>query len=274
MPDVTSHTVTGGGGISLRVDETGNRTGRPIVFIHGYSQSRLAWDKQMDSALADAYRLVAVDNRGHGASDKPREAYDDPRLWADDVQGVIDALGLDEPVLVGWSYGGVVISDYLQVHGERDIAAANFVGAVSSVGPAARSVTGEEFLALYPGFASTDAEESVHALETLVDLCVAGDLRPQDRYYMLGFNVIVPPYVRAGLQFREIEHDEVLRDLDIPVLLTHGEEDRIVLPAAADDHLDLIPNAEVSWYPGVGHSPFWEAPDRFNTELRDFIEGL
>src|SRR5687768_14489125 len=97
--------VTGGGGVQLHVVEAGNPRGRPIVFIHGFSQCSLAWSRQMSSDLADDYRLVAMDMRGHGRSEKPREAYDDSRLWAEDVGAVIRALRLDHPVLCGWSYG-------------------------------------------------------------------------------------------------------------------------------------------------------------------------
>src|SRR5713226_7977069 len=104
-----AHTVTGGGGIQLHVEETGNPDGRPILFIHGFSQCRLAWGKQLNSDLANDFRLVAMDIRGHGLSAKPRDAYGDAKLWADDVHAVIGVLGLDRPILSGWSYGGVII---------------------------------------------------------------------------------------------------------------------------------------------------------------------
>jgi non-heme chloroperoxidase len=74
------HMVSGGGGIQLHLVETGNASGRPIVFIHGFSQGWLAWTRQMHSALADSYRLAVIDMRGHGLSDKPREGYADSQL--------------------------------------------------------------------------------------------------------------------------------------------------------------------------------------------------
>jgi non-heme chloroperoxidase len=69
-----NHKITGGGGIQLHLVETGEPSGRPIMFIHGVSQCWLTWSRQMSSDLADGYRLVAIDLRGHGLSDKPREA--------------------------------------------------------------------------------------------------------------------------------------------------------------------------------------------------------
>ena len=73
------------------------------------------WEAQTASTLRDEFRLVAVDLRGHGMSDAPPEAeqYTNSELWADDLAAVIEQLGLERPVLVGWSYGAFVICDYL-----------------------------------------------------------------------------------------------------------------------------------------------------------------
>ncbi len=265
-----THTVTGGGGIRLHVEEAGNPDGQPVLFLHGLSQCRLAWGKQFASDLADDLRLVAPDLRGHGLSDKPRDAYGDPQLWANDVRAVIEALGLERPILVGWSYG-LVIGDYLRAYGEERLGGINLVAAATKLGSeAALAVIGPEFLALVPSFFSTDAEESVRGLEAFVRLCVYGDPEPRDLYFMLGYNAVVPPHVRQGLLSRPLDNDDVLARLSIPVLITHGEEDRVVLRAAADHHAGTIPHARTSYYPVVGHAPFWEDAERFNRELRDF----
>jgi non-heme chloroperoxidase len=100
-----THNVAGGGGVQLHVVETGNPRGRPIVFIHGVSQCSLQWSRQMNSSLAENHRLVALDMRGHGLSDKPRDAYEDSKLWADDINAIIEALQLESPILSGWSDG-------------------------------------------------------------------------------------------------------------------------------------------------------------------------
>jgi len=79
FPGIEHHMVTGGGGARLHVVETGNSGGRPLVFLHGFSQSWLAWQRQMRSTLADDYRLVALDLRGHDRSDEPAAATPTPR---------------------------------------------------------------------------------------------------------------------------------------------------------------------------------------------------
>ena len=133
------HTVRGGGGLRLHVREWGKPDGPPILFIHGWSQNHLCWAKQYESALADEFRLVAYDLRGHGMSEAPLEPehYTDGELWADDVAAIIDELRLDRPVLVGWSYGAFVICDYVRAHGQDRIAAIDFVEGAVKLGEAA-----------------------------------------------------------------------------------------------------------------------------------------
>jgi non-heme chloroperoxidase len=89
---------------------------------------------QLHSDLADPFRLVAIDLRGHGLSEKPRDAYGDPRLWADDVHAVIEGLNLDRPVLSGWSYGPLVMLDYVRHYGEDAIGGMNFIGGITRLG--------------------------------------------------------------------------------------------------------------------------------------------
>jgi len=75
-----SGTVRGGGCVDLHADDTGTANGAPILFVHGYSQSRLSWRNQVESDLAEVFRFVSIDNRGHGLSDKLEDAYGDSRL--------------------------------------------------------------------------------------------------------------------------------------------------------------------------------------------------
>ena len=80
------HTITGGGSTRLHLVEAGDPEGPPILFLHGCSQSWLTWERQMRSELARRYRLVAMDLRGHGSSERPQDGYGDSRLWAADVE--------------------------------------------------------------------------------------------------------------------------------------------------------------------------------------------
>jgi non-heme chloroperoxidase len=270
-----SHRVAGGGGIQLHLVETGNPRGRPIVFIHGFSQCQLAWSRQMNSDLAGAYRLVAMDLRGHGLSDKPLEGYADSRLWADDVNAAIQALSLDHPILCGWSYGPLVILDYIRHYGEDGISGIHFVGGITKLGSdEAMSVITPEFLSLVAGFFATDAEASVRSLASLVRLCFAEEPAAEDLYLMLGYNVSVPPYVRQALLSRSFDNDDLLPKLRKPVLITHGADDAVVKPAAVDRHKAAIAHAQIQMIANAGHACFWDDAATFNRRLQAFAESL
>ena len=267
------HTISGGGDVQLHVVETGNPSGRPILFIHGFSQCWLSWSRQLNSELADRYRLVAMDIRGHGLSEKPRDGYGDSRLWADDVNAVIQALKLDHPVVCGWSYGPLVILDYVRHYGEEAIGGMTFVGGVTKLGSdAANAVLTPEFLSLVQGFFSVDAEESTESLRSLLHMCLAQEPSADDLYLMLGYNVSVPPYVRQALLSRSFDNDDLLPRLRMPVLIVQGAQDRVVKPAIVDQHRACLPHAQVEMMPNVGHAPFWDNAAAFNGHLRVFCE--
>ncbi|MFC6725770.1 alpha/beta fold hydrolase, partial [Halobium palmae] len=168
-----THTVRGGDGVSLHVAETGDPDGRPILFVHGYSQSHRSWTRQFESSLADEFRLVAPDNRGHGLSEKPRGGYDRPDLWAAALRAVVETLDLDDVVLDGWSYAGLIVLDYLASHGTDQVAGVNLVSAISKMGTeAATALLDPGYVDLLPRLGSDDAEESVAALVEFLRRCV------------------------------------------------------------------------------------------------------
>lgn len=266
-----THTVSGGGGgLRLHVREWGNVDGSPILFIHGWSQNHLCWAKQYESALADEFRLVAYDLRGHGMSEAPLEPehYTDGELWADDVAAIIDQLRLDRPVLVGWSYGGFIVCDYVRAHGQDHIAAIDLIGGAVKLGAAAfGTLIGPGFLDHFADATADDLPTNIRGMRAFVKACVAKPLSPDDFETALCWNMAVPARIRANLASREIDGDDVLRALTVPVLVTHGRADSVVLPAMAEHVLATCPVAVPSWYEGVGHSPHLEEPERFNREL-------
>jgi non-heme chloroperoxidase len=264
------HTVTGGGGVKLHVREWGDPGAPPILLIHGWSQNHLCWAKQYESALRDEFRLVAYDLRGHGMSDAPLEPehYTDEKLWADDVAAIMDELRLDRPVLVGWSYGAFVICDYVRAHGTDRIAGIEFVEGAVKLGEAAfGTLIGPGFLDHFAHATADDLPTNIWAMRAFLRVCTAKPMPAEELETALCWNIVVPARVRAALAAREIDGDDVLRALDVPLLVTHGRADSVVMPAMAEHVFATCPTAEASWYDGVGHAPFLEAPDRFNREL-------
>jgi len=268
---VRLHTVKGSGGVELCVAEAGNPEGPAVLFVHGFCQSHQAWNRQLQSALGLDFRLVALDLRGHGRSGKPETGYVDGRAWAEDLHAVITTLRLERPVLVGWSYGGVVVTDYLRHYGQAAVAGVHFVGALTRVGkPEFFADFGPEFLQLIPGLLSPEAEQSQRAMEAFVALLFHTPLAPAVRDEVLGYNLQVPHPVRLGVGQRAEDGDDVLDALKVPVLVTHGLADRVVLPETSRHLASRVKHAELSHYPDVGHSPFWEDAPRFNEELARF----
>ena len=269
------HLITGGGGVRLHAVETGNPGGRPILFIHGFSQCWLAWNRQLTSDLADRYRLIAMDMRGHGGSEKPRDAYGDSKAWADDVNAVIQVLKLDRPVLCGWSYGTLVILDYVRHFGEEAVSGMSFVSGITKLGSDdAISVLTPEFLGLVPGFFAADVEDSARSLQSLLRMCLAEEPSAEELYLMLGYNLSVPPHVRQALFSRSFSNDHLLPKLRKPVLIVHGAQDAIVKPAVVDQHKAGIAHARLEMMPKTGHAPFWEDAATFNGHLQSFCERL
>jgi pimeloyl-ACP methyl ester carboxylesterase len=269
------HTITGGGGTLLHLVETGNPRGQPILFIHGISQCALAWERQLSSPTLGSHRLIAMDMRGHGSSERPLAGYDDSRRWADDVDAVIRELSLDQPILCGWSYGPLVILDYIRHYGERRIGGIHFTGGITKLGSAeAVSVLTPEVLGLVPGLFSRDAEQSVGGLEGLVRLFFAREPAAAQVYTVLGWNVSVPPFVREAMFSRVLNNDDVLRAIRTPVLITHGTEDAVVRLAAVDQHRANLPHAQIHIMQNAGHVAFLENPEPFNQRLAEFSRAV
>ena len=270
------HRIEGGGGLALNVLEWGPADGVPLFLIHGWSQAYACWEKQYASPLADEFRVVAMDLRGHGNSAAPatQAAYTDGRLWADDVKAVIDALDLRRPVLAGWSYGGLVICDYLRHHGEQALGGVNFVGAAVRLGEIAfGKLIGNGFIEPFPHATSEDLAESIDGIRDFVMRCFHRKLSRTDYERALCFNMTARADVRASLAARQLDNVDVLAKLRLPVLITQGRLDNMVLPPMAELIKSQVPHADLSWYDDVGHGPFMEDPERFNRELAAFARA-
>lgn len=264
--------VTTPDGVGIAAELFGAEDGPSILFIHGFSQAGVCWSRQTASPALAGFRMATYDFRGHGASDRPDapEFYKEPARWADEVTAVIAACGLRRPVLVGWSYAGRIICDYVAAHGASDIAGIVFVDAVTAnerrfYGSCNR---------LMRLMCSTDLEENVTATRAFLRRCFAAPI-PQPLFERLfGVNMMVPPQVRANLFDRACAYEELLARLDVPALVVQGARDEVVAPAMAAHIAGLVPGARLDLYDDVGHAPFIEAAERFNATLATFVQEV
>ena len=264
--------LRGAGGVGLHTIESGPRSAQPILFVHGFAQSVYAWRKQFGSELARDFRLVAYDLRGHGESEKPEDpaAYHDSEAWAGDLAAIVESLELERPVVVAWSYAGLVVADYLRFFGEERLGAVDLVAAVTvKGGEKSRGFSGGEFAGLFPALFESDPAVAIPALERFAVLCSASPMSEAECAEYVRESSRTPPAVREAMQRRRLDNDDVLATLTLPVLITHGTGDAIVLPLSSEHNARAIPNARLSLYPGIGHTPFVEDPERFERELRE-----
>jgi non-heme chloroperoxidase len=133
---------------------------------------------------------------------------------------------------------------------------------------------GPAFLENAQGAVAADVPTNIAAMRRFVRAWTARPMDAEDWESTLCFNMLVPPQVRGALVSRRIDSDDVLSRLTVPVLVTHGERDSVVLPSIARHVLEVCPTAEASWYAGIGHAPFLEDAERFNRELAEFTRRV
>ncbi len=268
-------TITGGGRLALQARRYGKSGARPIVFLHGWSQHHLAFAQQYEGPLAGNFDLIGLDLRGHGASDAPAgaEHYADGDLWADDLHGVIETLGLVSPIIVAWSYGGLVLADYLRKYGDTALGGVNFVGAALVIGKDYIGThTGETFVKYASRGMSKDPVKALNGMIDFVHACAVQPVPQETIERFIAFNMLVRPDIRRAVSAREADYRPVLANLGKPALFTHGSADTVIMPRMSEEAAAIAPDSRISWYDGAGHMPFIEDQTRFDTELAAFAD--
>jgi non-heme chloroperoxidase len=275
--DWNYQTVEGAGGVPLNVVTSGDPGSPAILFVHGIGQSHYSFVRQLDSDLADDFYLVSFDLRGHGASGKPwtEESYNEPRRWAEDVAAVIAATELDRPVVVAWSYGTLVIMDYVREFGIDALAGINLTGALGALRPF-RMPTGEDpnaekFAQLRELQRSPDLADNIRASDEFTKWLTATPLPDREHKLFYAISAMLPAYARRGMMTRQFDNQDLEAKLTLPLLLSLGEHDN---PGQLIDGAEMAAaydNVSLSKYKESGHSVFIEDPDRFNAELRRFV---
>lgn len=264
-------------GTPLVYSVTGAEDARPLLLLHGWAQSSKCWGTEVLDELAARYRVIAPDLRGHGYSGVPTTGYDDSAVWAGDVRAVLAAEDVTSgAVLLGWSYGGLVICDYLATHGSAAVDGVVLVGAITSIGRGEKGgKVGPAMREAVPGAMSEEPRVAIRALGAFgTALTGPPEGKGAQSQALFGASLSIPPRVRAALFDRAASHDDLLRRLDVPVLVIHGTEDSVVDVAAGRHAADLVPNAQASFWDGCDHGPFVEDPARFVKEIGEFVGNL
>ncbi|WP_175732672.1 alpha/beta fold hydrolase [Burkholderia ambifaria] len=268
----TSYMVTSKDGVRLSVQESGNPNGPPLIFIHGLLGSRLNWEAQVQSPELRKYRIITYDLRGHGLSDKPSGAtpYHDGRRWADDLEAVIAGSHARKPVVVGWSLGGAVISNYLATYGDDNIAGAVYVDGVVELAPGQIV----DHPAVYRDMNSPDLKTHLDGERTFIGLCF--NRRPDaDIFSRLLANAALASWdMQKEIPTMTVFAAEALSKTRVPLLFIYGGRDALVdTPTTLARAKALNPRVQSKVYVDAGHAPFIEEPDRFNHDLAEFVRS-
>jgi pimeloyl-ACP methyl ester carboxylesterase len=251
----------------LHYVDRGHGGATTLVLLHGLQDCAANWDGAAER-LADRYRVVALDMRGHGDSDaSPNEAY----ALADysiDIGRLLDGLGLERVVLVGHSSGGVAATAYAAGNPDRIAALvvvdSDIAGTTDGV-PEHAAATGwgslaevVDYLGAMQPYATAAAIER-QAVHLAVQL-------PEGRWALRADPAVLGAHVRANL------HPEWSR-LRCPALVLRGRASTVLTHEAAVGLREALPGARIAELEGAGHWPHQEIPGAFDATLCWFLEG-
>lgn len=265
-PGVQRLTVNG---VSLAVEVRGR--GPAILFVHGYPLDRTMWAAQMEAF--EGYQRIAPDLRGLGLSDAPDLGYSMP-IYADDLAALLDALQVDEVVLVGLSMGGYVAFEFLRRHRER--VRALVLMDTRAEADSAEARRGRDHAA------STAREQGARAIaEQMLPKLLAPATReamPQvvERVRAMMEQAPVSGIAGALAAMRDRQDATLLLSaLDgIPALVVVGAQDTITPEAQAQHIAETLPLGQLVVIPDAGHLPPLEAPEAVNEAIGAFFAQL
>ena len=239
--------------------------GPPLVLVHGSGGSALSWWQQVPR-YAHRYRVITYDVFGFGRSTGDPAARH-PRRLPGDLGAVLDAAGAPRAALVCQSLGGWTGLPFALAHPERT---------------AALVLSGSPGGLLTPGIVRDLAglPERMSRRPGLAGMALAPDAAQRDPartflYEQIGaLNApdVIAAYGR-GLGEVAIAQGR-LAGFSVPTLLVAGEHDAFFSPPALAEVAAAIPRARLHVFPNAGHSPYWETPDAFDTEILRFLEGV
>lgn len=266
---ISTNRVTTSSGLSLAVHDAGPHDAPACVLVHGMAQSKQVWHRVLAGPLARELRLVALDLRGHGDSDKPErpEAYVRARL-AEDLDAVISGLGLVRPTIAAWSFGGVVLGEYLRRHGDGALGGLVYVAGSVRTGRAARELFGPAMMSHASALLSEDPAIYAAGARSFVEACTVAPLAPAALDEAVAEMLRVPPHVRRPLLAGGEDYTAEIARTTVPIATLHGERDAVVGTAMSELIATLRPGVAEIRLPEVGHLPWLEAPAAFDAALR------
>jgi len=243
-----------------------------MLLIHGFPLNSNLWNLQFDD-LENFVRLIAPDLRGHGKSDSVTGPYTMTML-ADDCADLLGYLNVGTPFVVnGLSMGGYVAFEFYRRFQEH--VAALILTATRAAPDSAEAKVNRDKM----------AELARRRGVTAVAQTLLPDIFAPENYEN---NEVLVEFVQEMVESTSVagvigalaamrnrpDSTPTLAEIDVPVLVVHGEEDQIIPVAEAEAMADAIPDAELVIIPSAGHLPNLEQPEAYNDAVIDFLESL
>ncbi|RWU19002.1 alpha/beta hydrolase [Pseudomonas alkylphenolica] len=272
-------TFTTQDGTEIYYKDWGDKEAQPIMFHHGWPLSADDWDSQMMFFLGKGFRVIAHDRRGHGRSSQTWQG-NEMDTYADDVIQLTDKLDLIGAVHVGHSTGGGEVARYTARAKPGRVSKAVLIGAVPPIMVKSEKNPGGLPIEVFDGF-----REALLANRAQFFLDV-----PAGPFY--GFNRpgakvsqgIIENWWRQGMMgatkahydcikaFSETDFTEDLKQIQVPTLVMHGEDDQIVpIDDSARLAIKLLKHGSLKTYPGLPHGMPTTHADQINADLLAFI---
>ena len=257
-------------GITLRYETCG--TGPAVLLIHGFPLNRQMWQPQTEALAAAGYRIITPDLRGFGASEAPENTYS-MELFADDMIGLLDHLGIERAVVGGMSMGGYVLLNMLERYPERITAACFIVsrsGADDEAGKAKRRAMAQD-VSIYGSRGVADIFSRLLFAESTEKS--APELAAQVSGWMRS---TAPQGLIGGLLAMADRKDStpLLKRLTLPALVIGAGEDRAMPAENVAIFTANLPHCTSRIIAAAGHMVNMEQPEAFNACLLGFLKGL
>ncbi|HHA1906271.1 TPA: alpha/beta hydrolase [Enterobacter asburiae] len=275
--------VTTKDGVNIYYKDWGPKEAQPIVFHHGWPLSADDWDNQMLFFLAEGYRVIAIDRRGHGRSDQVSEGHDMDH-YASDASAVVESLDLRNAVHVGHSTGGGQVARYVARYGQPQgrVAKAVLVSSVPPLMVKTDANPGGTPIEVFDGFRKALA---ANRAQFYLDVASGpfygfnregadvsqGTIQNWWRQGMIGSAKAHYEGIKA---FSETDQTEDLKTITVPVLVMQGDDDQVVpYKNAALLQDKLLANSVLKIYPGFPHGMHTTHADTINADILAFIRS-
>ena len=249
-------------GIRLQYRETGDPSGVPVILLHGVTDSLHCWQPFTD-ALPRSIRAIAISQRGHGNSSRPKSDYGSC-AFAGDLAAFLDAMGLQRAHIVGHSMSTWVIQRFARDYPERISSLTLVAGFVTLAG---NLTVGELINAII------DMDETIDPAfaRAFQESTVAKPMTPQFLDMVVNESLKAPAYVwRATFNTMLSEELEPAR-LDCPALLIGGAKDQVFDDRDRRALAAVFANSQEILYPDLGHAPHWEDPVRVARDVAAYV---